>query len=265
MEKWTPTAQHLVAEATRPVCDWPGHSAGDANLYRYVGNGPGNWVDPTGMLELNVIGNSIVGFGQGLGQGAVNIANGLQDTGVGLVNLGAAGVNGIACLEEQAGILDPNDPLRIPYLESPDWSKGLVVEENDTAHDVSKIAGAGGVEVLTGAAIARLAKLRAAAQCVTPARLPQTLSEVGLPARIRAAGGASLREAGEFFGWKPSHVTKGPADFTKESLLGKGWTRERLLDVAEGYEHIARITPGNPSAAGRASQLRDIAARIYGN
>jgi hypothetical protein len=73
-----------------------------------------------------------------------------------------------------------------------------------------------------------------------------------------------LKEAGEFFGWKPSHVTKGPADFTKESLLAKGWTRERLLDVAEGYEHIARITPSNPSAAGRAAQLREIIAELFG-
>jgi hypothetical protein len=86
-----------------------------------------------------------------------------------------------------------------------------------------------------------------------------TLKEVDLPGRIRQAGGAGLKEAGEFFGWKARSVTKGPADFTKEQLLAKGWTKARLLDVAEGYEHIARITPKNPSAAGRAAQLREIA------
>jgi hypothetical protein len=90
-------------------------------------------------------------------------------------------------------------------------------------------------------------------------KIPQTLEEVDLPGRIRAAGGASLREAGEFFGWKPRSTTKTAADFTKEQLLAKGWTKERLLDVAEGYESIARITPNNPSAAGRAAQLREIA------
>jgi hypothetical protein len=89
--------------------------------------------------------------------------------------------------------------------------------------------------------------------------VPQTLKEVDLPRRIRAAGGASLKEAGEFFGWAPARVTKTAADFTKEELLAKGWTKERLLDVAEGYEHIARITPYNPSAAARAKQLREIA------
>lgn len=66
-------------------------------------------------------------------------------------------------------------------------------------------------------------------------------------------------EAGTFFGWEPSKVTKGVGDFTKDQLIAKGWTKERIIDVAEGYEHVVRITPANPSAAGRAAQLRDLA------
>ena len=89
--------------------------------------------------------------------------------------------------------------------------------------------------------------------------VPQTLQEVDLPDRIRAAGGTTLREAGEFFGWKARTVTRSAADFTKAELQARGWTKERLLHVAEGYEHIARIKPSNPSAAGRAAQLREIA------
>ena len=92
-----------------------------------------------------------------------------------------------------------------------------------------------------------------------PQGLPQTLKAVDLPGRIRAAGGASLKEAGEFFGWEPARVTKTASDFTKDELLARGWTKARLLDVAEGYGHIARITPNNPSAAGCAAQLREIA------
>ncbi len=92
-----------------------------------------------------------------------------------------------------------------------------------------------------------------------PQKTPQTLKEVDLPGRIRAAGGASLKGAGELFGWEPAHVTKNAADFTKDQLLAKGWTKARLVNVAEGYEHISRITPNNPSAAGRAAQLRAIA------
>jgi hypothetical protein len=88
---------------------------------------------------------------------------------------------------------------------------------------------------------------------------PQTLAEVRLPERIRAAGGANLREAGEFFGWDPGIVTKGTSEFTTEQLLQHGWTKEILLDVAGAYEDIARITPHNPSAAGRAAQLRALA------
>jgi hypothetical protein len=96
-----------------------------------------------------------------------------------------------------------------------------------------------------------------------PQNIPQTLKAVDLPGRIRAAGGASLKEAGEFFGWEPGKVTKAAADFTEGQLVARGWTKERLLDVAEGYEHIARITPNNPSAAGRAGQLRAIARLFY--
>jgi hypothetical protein len=92
-----------------------------------------------------------------------------------------------------------------------------------------------------------------------PRKIPQTLKEVDLPGRIRAAAGASLKEAGEFFGWEPARVTKTAADFTKDELLARGWTKERLLDVAEGYDHVARITPNNLSAAARAPQLREIA------
>ncbi len=92
-----------------------------------------------------------------------------------------------------------------------------------------------------------------------PRRVPRTLKEVDLPGRIRAAGGANPKEAGEFFGWEPANLVKTAADFTKDQLLARGWTKQRLLDVADGYEHIARITPNNPSAPGRAAQLREIA------
>ena len=96
----------------------------------------------------------------------------------------------------------------------------------------------------------------------SPQKVSRTLKEVDLPGRIRAAGGTNLREAGDFFGWEPARVTKTAADFTREQLLAKGWTKERLLHVAEGYEQIAKITPGNPSATGRAAQLREI-ARLF--
>ncbi len=95
---------------------------------------------------------------------------------------------------------------------------------------------------------------------VTP---PQTLREVDLKSRIRRAGHSDLREVGEFFGWEPTRVIKSVGDFTVERLTEEGWTEQRLLDVAEGYEHIARLTPGNPSAEGRAEQLRTL-AELFG-
>ncbi len=93
---------------------------------------------------------------------------------------------------------------------------------------------------------------------------PKTIKEVNLPGRIeKATGSPHLKETGDFFGWKPRHITKDIGDFTKEELLARGWTKESLLDVADAYNEIERITPNNPSAAGRAKQLRELAARFF--
>jgi hypothetical protein len=90
-----------------------------------------------------------------------------------------------------------------------------------------------------------------------------TLKEIGLKERIARANGATPADAGKFFGWEPTRITKDPADFTQQELLERGWTKNVLDDVAEGYELITAITPTNPSAAGRAKQLRDIAQQCF--
>lgn len=91
---------------------------------------------------------------------------------------------------------------------------------------------------------------------------PRTLQDVNLKGRILAATGAVPKDVADFFGWKPSYVTKSASDFDKMELLAKGWTKDRLLDVAQAYEEITRLTPSNPSALGRAQQLRAIARLI---
>ena len=91
------------------------------------------------------------GFGLGLGQGVVNTVNGLQDMGIGLLNTPALLANGIAKAEEAVGILNGNDPIRMPYIPSPDWSRNLVTYEPgqpgtwSDSHGWSKFAGATGV------------------------------------------------------------------------------------------------------------------------
>ncbi len=87
--------------------------------------------------------------------------------------------------------------------------------------------------------------------------IPKTLGEVNLKGTLQGFG-KNLADEGKFFGWKPGYTSKAASDFSKEMLLQNGWTKERLSAIAEAYEHIARITPNNPSAAGRATQLRGI-------
>ena len=111
------------------------------------------------------------GFVAGLGQGVVNIGNGLTDSVIGIANIPATAVNAIAWTEEQVGILDPGDSIRVPYIPAPDWSRDLVVPEDDFSHDASKFIGASGVEFLSGVWVAKLAKADKAvdaAKAVTP-------------------------------------------------------------------------------------------------
>jgi hypothetical protein len=73
--------------------------------------------------------------------------------------------------------------------------------------------------------------------------------------------------AGEFFGWKGGHVTKGAADFTKDQLVGNGFSKEVLEQMAEAYEAIAKQASGkgnfNPSAPSRAAQLRELIEELF--
>jgi hypothetical protein len=71
-------------------------------------------------------------------QGAANIVNGVQDIGIGVLNLPAKVYN------NTAGYVGGGD---IGYIPSPDWSKNLIVE-NDSLHGTSKFVGANGVLLL---------------------------------------------------------------------------------------------------------------------
>jgi hypothetical protein len=125
-------------------------------------------------------------------QGVANIANGVQDIGVGILNLPAAGVNGIAYLEEQVGVLDPNlGSMRLPYIPSPDWSRGLVTPEAGTpgtwsdSHAWSKVIGSNSAVLLVTAGASILAEAKAVGvNCFLPATLVGTeavsLNAIGL-------------------------------------------------------------------------------------
>jgi len=93
------------------------------------------------------------------------------------------------------------------------------------------------------------------------AGLPQKLSEVRMHDRLLAGGAASIAAVGKFFGWDGVLVIS-PDEFSADMLAKHGWTREKLTELAEGYEHVSRITPDNTSAVTRAIQLREIADNL---
>ncbi len=91
------------------------------------------------------------GFGDGLVQGFANLVNGIQDVAIDMTNLAIAIPNNVACVEERLLGMDQSDPIRIPNIPSPDWSRGLITAEYGTkgswedTHSWSKIAGSNGV------------------------------------------------------------------------------------------------------------------------
>lgn len=77
-----------------------------------------------------------------------NTANGVQDAGVGVLNLPALAYNHTAYYLGGG---------TVPYIPSPDWSRGMITDEGDTAHGVSKFLGGNGAVFLATGPLAGLA------------------------------------------------------------------------------------------------------------
>jgi hypothetical protein len=92
------------------------------------------WLD-----SLSGWGDIAAAFSKGLAQGVANLGNAAQDVGVGFLNVPAASVNFGSWASEKLFFDVPDHmKIRIPYIPSPDWSKGMVTPESDFDHNVSK-------------------------------------------------------------------------------------------------------------------------------
>jgi len=154
-----------------PISQDPiGFNAGDANLYRYVGNRVTVSTDPSGLKEASrriptdwrgqtkeVVRQGV----HGIGQGAMNLLNGLQDSATALGNLGIGIPNKTADLIDWGFGSSPHNRIRVPYIPYSDWSKGLIVHESERCHSTSKFSGAAGAELLSGTWLAKVARARA--------------------------------------------------------------------------------------------------------
>ena len=79
-------------------------------------------------------------YQKGIGQGVLNTANGVQDIGVGLVNLGIQ--------TSPLGQVMSLTGNSLPTIESPDWSRGKITDESDFGHSASKFLGGNGAVTL---------------------------------------------------------------------------------------------------------------------
>ncbi|MEA2163478.1 MAG: hypothetical protein QOK37_1605 [Thermoanaerobaculia bacterium] len=80
-------------------------------------------------------------------------------------------------------------------------------------------------------------------------------------------------EAAEFFGWgNRTTITKTLSDFTREGLVNAGWTKERLIGLASTYGDMLQKAisqgqsgRGNPAAAVRQEQIRELVRHFFGD
>ncbi len=164
-----------------------------ANTYQFVGSDPGSRTDAQGRFWgwLSSVGNAFVNgaataggaaeyvgsgvtalaenpsaLGAGTLQGLANVANGVQNTAIGMANIPADVANGV-------GYLTAGDSTVIPVIPSPDWSNNLVVQ-NNPAHGISTFLGG---QAATTLATLGLSQLGTAGEAANLAHLTDPVTE----------------------------------------------------------------------------------------
>jgi hypothetical protein len=123
------------------------------NFYAYCDANPLNFVDPYGLCAVrNAASDALSIYGaylQGLGQGGLNLAQGLQDTAVDLAN-GALNVNN--------PVMQAYTTVNGPLFSSPQWARNVLAEQSDLGYGASKFLTSQGALLLLGAGEAQLLK-----------------------------------------------------------------------------------------------------------
>ena len=185
------------------------------------------WLD-----VLSTCGDMTVAAVKGLAQGVANLGNAAQDVGVGLLNVPAASVNFGSWASENLFFAVPDHmKIRLPYIPSPDWSKGMVTQESDFDHNVSKGCLEVAVGIFGSGAIGKLNRVASVADDATAA---------GRKLLASAKGGRG--PATSWNGFDES-IAGGPV---------RDLTTNRIRITARGIkaveEHVARFGPDDTNS-----------------
>ena len=175
------------------------------------------WLD-----SLSTWGDMAAAAVKGLAQGVANLGNAVQDLGVGLLNVPAASVNFGAWVSETLIFDVPEGmKIRVPYIPSPDWSKGLVTQESDFDHNVSKVAAGIGI---SGLSMAWAGRVTAAAAVVPPGSRLRSVGDVVAAVHHNADVAIELTRRAAARGTMPS----GPQAFGTQAHRYFEWLNTRL-------------------------------------
>jgi hypothetical protein len=189
---------------------------------------------------------------KGLAQGVANLGNAVQDLGVGLLNVPAASVNFGSWVSETLIFDVPEGmKIRVPYIPSPDWSKGLITPESDFDHKVSKVAAGIGVDCLLMAGVLRTAT--AARRAVEPRGLLDAIENGRLGGNLYSS--TKLDSLGKYLNRRgirlrldgdevlPPNVAAGFDGVKKEIIFRRNATEFEVWHELSHFRHYKTIGP----------------------
>jgi RHS repeat-associated protein len=234
----TETVPYDPSTGQRLSQDPLGFASGTTNFTAWAGNNAVENTDPSGEVWGWVSDSwyyaSAVGVG--IGQGALNIVNGVQDAGVAVLNTPAAVWN------NTAGALGAS---QAGYINSPDWSKDKLVP-NDPLHDASKfVGGQSAVTLLT------LGASNVTQGCALATRAGQVAQVVNNTQMAAQTFGSAVRTGNAI--WDALQPDQVAASFSRCPGAAVRSTMDKLLTIGKEAVPailniaIARATSGAPS------------------
>lgn len=180
--------------------DPSGFGAGDANLYRYVGNGPINFIDPFGLQSCGCSGSSSINYGTVASSGLKSAAFGLGAIALGGLAVGAGIISAPALAIIGGGLLLYNGLSSL--------SRRIDQSNASGNNNLGEVAGATALDTfgLGGLVEGIRGRELVTGRCLGTEERSQGIGQ-GVGNAVTLAGGAKVFGAAKGFGYKQTTTT----------------------------------------------------------